>query len=72
MTVALSLSPPSSEEQMSIKELIVADIAPSTGSISDEFQSYLDAMQKVQDAKVKTRKEAMGMLSEIEPVSASD
>ncbi|EIM90889.1 alpha/beta-hydrolase, partial [Stereum hirsutum FP-91666 SS1] len=60
MTVALSSSLPSDL----IKSLIVADIAPSRGRLSPDFEMYLQAMHKIEDAKLKTRKEADHMLHE--------
>ncbi|EJU04657.1 alpha/beta-hydrolase [Dacryopinax primogenitus] len=41
-----------------LSTLIIVDIAPGIGKISDEFASYVDAMQDVQDADVKTKREA--------------
>lgn len=60
MTVALSSSLPSDL----IKNLIVADIAPSRGRLSPDFEMYLQAMHKIEDSKLKTRKEADHMLHE--------
>lgn len=67
MTVALSSSLPSDL----IKNLIIADIAPSRGRLSPDFEMYLEAMQKIEAAKLKTRKEADTMLHDFVKVSLS-
>lgn len=67
MTVALSSSIPSNL----IKNLIVADIAPSRGRLSPDFEMYLQAMRTIEDAKLKTRKEADHMLQEFVKVQSS-
>lgn len=65
MTVALDPGLP----RDSLAQLIVADIAPSKGALSSEFQGYIDAMKKIEDEKVTTRKEAQQILTPYEPVS---
>jgi hypothetical protein len=66
MTVALdsSLSP------SSLSKLIVVDIAPARGELSDEFKGYIKAMKKIEAAKVSNRKEALEILQEYEKVIA--
>lgn len=64
MTVALDPGLP----RDSLAQLIVADIAPSKGALSSEFQGYIDAMKKIEDEKVTTRKEAQQILTPYEPV----
>jgi len=61
MTLALS-SPES------LERLIVADIAPSKGKLSSEFQDYVVAMKKIEAAGVGSRKEAQAILHEYEKV----
>ncbi|KAH8835005.1 Alpha/Beta hydrolase protein, partial [Flagelloscypha sp. PMI_526] len=46
-----------------LSNLIVADIAPSKGNLSKEFQGYIDAMHAVQEAGVKSRKDASDVLT---------
>lgn len=65
MTVALSPELPSEL----LKHLIVADIAPSKGALSSEFQGYVDAMKKIESSGVTTRQEAQHILAPYEPVS---
>ncbi|RDX57440.1 alpha/beta-hydrolase [Lentinus brumalis] len=62
MTVALSPELP--PELLS--HLIVADIAPSRGPLSAEFQGYIDAMRKIEESNVKTRQEADRVLQPYE------
>ncbi|KAJ7506598.1 Alpha/Beta hydrolase protein, partial [Mycena galericulata] len=61
MTVALSSLPAST-----LSKLIVVDIAPARGELSDEFKSYISAMKKIEAAKVSNRKEANQILQEYE------
>lgn len=49
----------------------MVDISPAVGKVSPEFQAYVDAMNRIQDAKVHSRKEADDLLQEIEPVRAN-
>ncbi|KAF7332666.1 hypothetical protein MKEN_00149500 [Mycena kentingensis (nom. inval.)] len=49
-----------------LSKLVVADIAPAKGSLSAEFKSYIVAMQKIEAAKVSSRKEALAILNEFE------
>jgi hypothetical protein len=66
MAVALSPHLPAD----AIEHLIVADIAPSSASaISSEFQSYIEAMNKIEKSKVSSRREAQDILTRYEPVS---
>ncbi|KAJ6515311.1 Alpha/Beta hydrolase protein [Mycena sanguinolenta] len=62
MTVALDSSLPES----TLSNLVVVDIAPSRGQLSAEFQGYISAMQKIEAAKISTRKEALEILHEYE------
>lgn len=48
--------------------LLVVDMAPGVGSISVEFKRYLEAMQEIDSALVKSRKEADAILAKYEPV----
>lgn len=51
-----------------LSHLIVADIAPSRGALSSEFQSYIEAMQKIESSQVTNRQDAQRILTEYEPV----
>ncbi|KAK4048645.1 hypothetical protein OIV83_004615 [Microbotryomycetes sp. JL201] len=62
VAMALALAP-----HNEIQRLVVVDIAPGSGKISPEFRTYLDTMKQVQDAKVKSRKEADEILQKVEP-----
>ncbi|KAI0368626.1 alpha/beta-hydrolase [Pilatotrama ljubarskyi] len=62
MTVALDPALPSDL----LSHLIVADIAPSRGALSDEFQGYIRGMKKIEESHVKTRQEADRILREFE------
>ncbi|TFY66848.1 hypothetical protein EVG20_g4241 [Dentipellis fragilis] len=62
--MALALSPQLPEGLL--QHLIVADIAPSRGRLSKEFQSYIRAMQEIDAAHVKTRHDAQHILSAYE------
>lgn len=64
MTVALDPELPANR----LSHLIVADIAPSRGALSSEFQGYVQAMQKIEEAGVKTRQEADRVLKPYEQV----
>ena len=64
--MALALSPDLPPGILS--HLIVADIAPSKGALSSEFRNYTDAMHKIEQLEVTTRKEANDIIHEIEPV----
>lgn len=65
MAVALSAELPDD----AIEHLIVADIAPSSASLSTEFQGYVEAMNKIEQSKVNSRREAQDILEPYEPVS---
>ena len=62
-----ALSPNLGENQL--EKLIVVDIAPSIGALSPEFQGYVKTMQKIEESKVSSRKEAQSILAEFESVS---
>ncbi|KAF7302259.1 hypothetical protein MIND_00792900 [Mycena indigotica] len=62
MTVALEPTLPAN----TLSKLIVADIAPARGQLSAEFKSYIAAMQKIEAAKISSRKEALEILNEYE------
>ncbi|KAK7462741.1 hypothetical protein VKT23_007327 [Stygiomarasmius scandens] len=64
--VAMSLALNPSLPPSTLSNLIVADIAPSRGKLSDEFLTYIQAMKKIEDMKLKTRKEATEVLREYE------
>jgi hypothetical protein len=51
-----------------LSHLIIADIAPSTGALSAEFTGYIEAMKKIEDSGVTTRKEAQDILTPYESV----
>jgi hypothetical protein len=64
MSVALSSELP----QELISHLIIADMAPSKGALSPEFQGYVEAMQKIEESCVTSRQEAQHILTPYEPV----
>jgi len=41
-----------------LSRLIIADVSPAKGPISEEFQSYVKAMKEIESKKTKSRKEA--------------
>ncbi|KAJ7102658.1 alpha beta-hydrolase [Mycena crocata] len=59
MTVALNSS-------LHLSNLIVVDIAPARGELSNEFKDYITAMKKIEAAQVSTRKEASEILHNYE------
>ncbi|TCD66425.1 hypothetical protein EIP91_001361 [Steccherinum ochraceum] len=58
--MAAALSPQLPEGLL--KHLVVVDIAPSKGSLSTEFQTYIDTMSEIEMSGVTSRKEADEML----------
>ncbi|OCH94808.1 alpha/beta-hydrolase [Obba rivulosa] len=64
MTVALNRETP--EDILS--HLIVADIAPSKGKLSDEFDGYIRALKKIEESHVRTRQDAQKILEPYEKV----
>jgi hypothetical protein len=65
MAVALSSELPAD----AIEHLIVADIAPSNAeTLSTEFQGYIEAMNKIEQSKVNSRREAQDILAPYESV----
>ncbi|KAI0276875.1 alpha/beta-hydrolase [Russula brevipes] len=67
MAVALSKELPPD----AIEHLIVADIAPSSAALSAEFQGYIEAMNKIEQSKVNSRREAQDILAPYEPDPAT-
>ncbi|PBK92853.1 alpha/beta-hydrolase [Armillaria gallica] len=49
-----------------LSHVISVDITPARGSLSNEFQSYIEVMKRIEALKVKTRKEAVEILHETE------
>ncbi|THV04782.1 alpha/beta-hydrolase [Dendrothele bispora CBS 962.96] len=62
MSLALNPSLPPS----TLSNLIVADIAPNRGKLSEEFMNYIEAMKKIERLRLRTRKEATQVLQEYE------
>ncbi|KAJ7098637.1 alpha/beta-hydrolase [Mycena belliarum] len=62
MAVALDPALPTS----ALSKLVVVDIAPARGKLSDEFEGYLEAMTRIEAAKVSTLVEALKILLEYE------
>ncbi|EMD31298.1 hypothetical protein CERSUDRAFT_100492 [Gelatoporia subvermispora B] len=62
MTVALNPDTPTDL----LSRLIVADIAPSKGKLSDEFDGYIRALKKIAESRVTTRQEAQKILEPYE------
>jgi hypothetical protein len=59
------------EGKSAVEKLVVADIAPSIGKLSDEFEAYVRQMKELDARGVKSRKEAHAVMSEVEKVSWS-
>lgn len=66
--MAAALSPDLPPDTLS--KLIVVDISPARGPMSDEFRTYLRAMKEIEHKRVKSRKEADDVLQAYEPVSS--
>ena len=66
VAMSVALDPHLPENLLS--HLIVADIAPSKGPLSSEFQGYLDGMIKIEESNVTTRAEAQTIMKQYEPV----
>lgn len=49
-----------------LSRLVVVDVSPAVGPISPEFRRYIDAMQEIDAAKVKTKKEGEEILKKYE------
>lgn len=62
MAVALSAELPAD----AIEHLIVEDIAPSNAALSTDFQSYVEAMKKIERSEVSSRREAQDILAPYE------
>ena len=69
VAMSVALDPHLPENLLS--HLIVADIAPSKGPLSSEFQGYLDGMIKIEESNVTTRAEAQTIMKQYEPVCLS-
>ena len=63
--MSVALSPELPEGLLS--HLILADIAPSKGRLSPEFQGYIDAMKKIEESNVTNRQQAQHILTPYEP-----
>ncbi|KAL0948500.1 hypothetical protein HGRIS_011064 [Hohenbuehelia grisea] len=50
-----------------LQNLVVVDIAPGSGKMSQEFITYVETMQRIEEMGVHTRKEAESVLEEVEP-----
>lgn len=57
-------------EPDSLEKLIVVDISPARGKISADFAKYTHGMQEVDDARVKSKKQADVILQKYEPVGS--
>jgi pimeloyl-ACP methyl ester carboxylesterase len=66
--VAMSTALADDSRAEAIEKLVVVDIAPSEGKISDEFADYLRAMKEVNEAGLRTSKEAREVLTRVEKV----
>ncbi|KAI0314313.1 Alpha/Beta hydrolase protein [Amylostereum chailletii] len=49
-----------------LNHLIVADIAPARADLSPEFKGYVEAMQKIEEGQVSSRKDAQDILTPYE------
>ena len=59
------------EDKRLIGKLVVIDISPAVGPVSNEFKKYIQAMLKIERSRVRSRKEADEILKEYEPVRLS-
>lgn len=66
--MAVALDPYLDTHKNLLKNLVVVDIAPTKASMSPQFAGYLEAMQRIEREKLKTRKEASDLLSTYEKV----
>ncbi|KAJ3559155.1 hypothetical protein NP233_g11337 [Leucocoprinus birnbaumii] len=66
VAMAIALDPHLETDPSILENLIAVDIAPVKAKLSTEFRGYLEAMRRIENEKVKTRKEAMAILSEYE------
>ncbi|EED85974.1 hypothetical protein POSPLDRAFT_44054 [Postia placenta Mad-698-R] len=64
VAMAFALSPDCPRDLLS--HLIVADMAPSKGALSPEFNGYVEALRKIEDAKITSRKDAQHILTPYE------
>jgi hypothetical protein len=64
--MAFALNPQLPKDMLS--RLIVADISPAKGPISDEFRAYVRAMKEIEAKHTRSRKEADEILEAYEPV----
>ncbi|KAJ3794408.1 alpha/beta-hydrolase [Lentinula aff. detonsa] len=64
VAMALALNP--SLPPSMLQNLIVADIAPVRTQLSPEFISYIKAMKRIENMRLRTRKEAQSVLTEYE------
>jgi hypothetical protein len=51
-----------------LSHLVVADMTPAKGSLSDEFRGYIAGMKEIEESKVVARKDAHEILARYEPV----
>ncbi|KAJ3562849.1 hypothetical protein NP233_g9322 [Leucocoprinus birnbaumii] len=66
VAMAIALDPHLETDPSILENLIAVDIAPVKAKLSTGFRGYLEAMRRIENEKVKTRKEAMAILSEYE------
>ncbi|KAH9966933.1 alpha/beta-hydrolase [Lactifluus volemus] len=65
VAMAVALSPELPDD--AIEHLIVADITPSSAELSTEFQGYIEAMNKIEQSGINSRREAQDILTPYEP-----
>ena len=63
-----TVSTSTAEEKRLIGKLVVIDISPAVGPVSNEFKKYIQAMLEIERREVRSRKEADEILQEYEPV----
>jgi hypothetical protein len=71
VAMAIALDPYLDTHENLLENLIAVDIAPTKAGISQEFRGYIEAMQRIEKEKIKTRKEATELLSEYEKAGTS-
>ncbi|TFK27843.1 alpha/beta-hydrolase [Coprinopsis marcescibilis] len=67
--VAMSVALAAGHEQPphTLNHLVVVDVSPIKGRISQQFIDYVNTLKKIEDLGLKTRKEASDYLAQVEP-----
>ncbi|KAJ7098647.1 alpha/beta-hydrolase, partial [Mycena belliarum] len=68
--VAMSVALDPALSTSTLSKLVVVDIAPTRGKLSEEFERYVEAMDIIERAKLSTRAEALEILQQYEQVTS--